>query len=182
MDWKTAQLEGETFMRDKTVKSGVEASKGPTNRITHHARTLRQAQTSAEEILWDALRNRKMGFKFVRQKPFAVEYYRKRHTFVADFYSRECKLIVEVDGSFHAVRQGYDQLRTSLLKQQHDLQIIRFTNSAIYNNLTDVVQTIKKCLTPLSPLRRRRGETAKPRGEALTRNETAKPKDEAFMA
>ena len=96
-----------------------EASLVLQNPVTRFVRSLHQTQTPAEDILWKALRNRKPGFKFVRQKPFTVENYGKKRTFIAVFYSREYGLIVEVDESVHLNRKGYDQLRTDLLEQQY---------------------------------------------------------------
>jgi very-short-patch-repair endonuclease len=60
---------------------------------TELARELRVAQTSAEEVLWQRLRNRGLpGFKFRRQHQFG--------DFVVDFYCREAFLVIECDGQF----------------------------------------------------------------------------------
>lgn len=90
---------------------------------------MRKTSTKAEEILWQVLRGRKTGYKFLRQKPFAVSYFGKRHTFIVDFYCTEFRLAIEADGCVHRKRQWYDQLRTQLLQQQHGLHILRFSNN-----------------------------------------------------
>ena len=51
---------------------------------------LRKNQTKAEEILWDYLRTRPLGYKFRRQHPY--------FNFIFDFYCYSLKLIIEVDG------------------------------------------------------------------------------------
>jgi very-short-patch-repair endonuclease len=39
------------------------------NELTERVRRLCQSQTEAEAIFWQFVRNKKMGYKFVRQKP-----------------------------------------------------------------------------------------------------------------
>ena len=58
------------------------------------ARELRKRQTSAETLLWQLLRDRRLlGFKFRRQHQFG--------NYVTDFYCREAALVIECDGSAH---------------------------------------------------------------------------------
>lgn len=117
------------------------------NIITAQVRALRQRSTEAEEILWQELRNRKTGYKFLRQKPFNVGYFGKRRTFIVDFYCTELRLAIEADGRVHQKRREYDQLRTQLLQQQYGLHILRLSNDVISNYLGDVISKIKmKCL------------------------------------
>jgi very-short-patch-repair endonuclease len=55
------------------------------------ARELRDGETVAEELLWKALRDRRLdGFKFRRQHPVG--------RFVVDFCCLERRLAVELDG------------------------------------------------------------------------------------
>ena len=122
---------------DLTVKSE--------NWITQRARLLRQKQTQAEEVLWQVLRDRKTGPKFIRQKPFCVMHMSNPHVFVVDFYSRAWRLAVEVDGGIHKCREAYDMLRTSLLEQQHGLRVARFANEVVLNNLSEVLIQIRNC-------------------------------------
>ena len=71
---------------------------GASPEIHKFARELRRNLTEAEKILWQELRNRKLGgFKFRRQHPI--------NKFVADFYCHEVKLIVELDGSQHLLQK-----------------------------------------------------------------------------
>src|SRR3954452_13514330 len=86
------------------------------------ARDLRERQTSAEAILWECLRNRRLdGLKFRRQHPIAGISY------VVDFFSYENHLVVDLDGSIHEHQQAADAER------QHDIEalgyrVIRFNN------------------------------------------------------
>ena len=57
------------------------------------ARHLRNESTKAEVYFWKALKNSKIGYKFVRQNPILH--------YIADFYCHELKVAVEIDGSSH---------------------------------------------------------------------------------
>ncbi len=62
--------------------------------LTKLARELRKQQTSAEDLLWQLLRDRRLlGFKFRRQHQFGG--------YVADFFCREAQLVIECDGEIH---------------------------------------------------------------------------------
>jgi type I restriction enzyme R subunit len=62
--------------------------------LLKEARELRKNQTSAEEVLWQLLRNRKLdNLKFRRQHQIGH--------YIVDFYCHERKLIVELDGAVH---------------------------------------------------------------------------------
>jgi len=74
-------------------------------------RKLRLSQTSAEAMLWQALRNRRLArWKFRRQHPI--------DRYVVDFVTLDGKLIVEVDGVTHAEasERARDKIRTDLLE------------------------------------------------------------------
>jgi very-short-patch-repair endonuclease len=68
-----------------------------------HARTLRHEMTDSERKLWSGLRGEQMGVKFRRQHPLG--------NYIVDFACLTPKLIVELDGSQHAVQQAYDARR-----------------------------------------------------------------------
>ncbi len=56
-----------------------------------YARTLRKEATPPERVLWRFLRNEQLGVKFRRQHPIGP--------YIADFYTRDAGLVVEVDGA-----------------------------------------------------------------------------------
>ncbi len=104
--------------------------------IFEFAKSMRRTPTIAESILWDSLRNKKLGgFKFRRQHPIAE--------FVADFYCPEKKLVVEVDGSIHREKEQVesDRERTEIFKRM-EIHVLRFTNLMIRNNIELVLKTI----------------------------------------
>ena len=106
-------------------------------------RDLRKRQTTAEQIFWKAVRNRKFyNLKFVRQFPFFHDITGKETFFVADFFCFEKDLIIELDGVIHRYKLKDDSNRTKILKAL-GLNVIRFRNDEIENNLSVVLGRLK---------------------------------------
>jgi len=119
--------------------------KGATPVLFKNANQLKQNRTEAEELLWQALRNRQIeNCKFRRQHPMG--------NFIADFYCHEKKLIVEVDGGYHneAEQKEYDAARTQAINE-FSVRVIRFTNEEILNSLPEVLNKIAEALNAPSP-------------------------------
>ena len=92
---------------------------------TAFARSLRRQMTTAEEILWRALRGRKFDdFKFRRQVPIG--------RFVVDFLCVEHRFIVELDGAPHETleQQDHDALRDAYLRER-GYRILRLKNDVV---------------------------------------------------
>lgn len=106
-------------------------------------RELRKTSTDTEQILWNAIRNRKFeGRKFLRQHPLYYDLKGKKSFFVADFYCHDEKLIIELDGEYHKYRLKKDEERTKILNYK-GLRVIRFKNEKIIHNLDEVLNEIK---------------------------------------
>jgi very-short-patch-repair endonuclease len=106
------------------------------------ARQLRATQTSAEAILWRALRDRRLkGTRFRRQRPI--------DRYVVDFVAVSAKLIVEIDGATHSTAQelARDAERTRILESL-GFQIVQVTNIDVYKNLDGVLEMIVATLYP----------------------------------
>ena len=108
--------------------------------LVKRARELRKTQTSAEELLWSMLRNRRfLDLKFRRQHQFGP--------YLADFYCHEAKLIVETDGEIHetSAQQKKDHKRDAYLKSL-GLQVLRFPNALVLDHpevvLDSIAQTV----------------------------------------
>ncbi len=107
-----------------------------------NCRNLRKNQTEAEKKLWYKLQNRQLGnAKFRRQ--FSVGQY------IIDFYCPQYRLGVEVDGGQHYDDKGiqYDAQRTKELAKAK-IQIIRFSNLEVLNNIEGVCEEVLKAVTP----------------------------------
>ncbi|WP_054312010.1 DUF559 domain-containing protein [Mesorhizobium sp. 1M-11] len=97
------------------------------------ARTMRVDATKAENVLWQALRNRQLeGLKFKRQVPL--------DGYILDFVCFEVRLIVEVDGSQHAESQR-DVIRDRHFEGQ-GFQVLRFWNDEVEQNIDAVCSAI----------------------------------------
>jgi len=106
-------------------------------------RELRKNSTPAENILWQAIRNRKLDEKkFLRQHPIFYEITGKESFFVSDFYCHEEKLIIELDGPYHKYRLKEDELRTEILNYL-GLGVMRFRNDEVIKDLKSVLKEIK---------------------------------------
>jgi very-short-patch-repair endonuclease len=104
------------------------------------ARELRKRATSAEALLWQLLRDRRLlGFKFRRQHQFG--------DFVMDFYCREAGLAIECDGSVHERNEQWqhDQKRDVYMIGQ-GLRVLRIPNERILNDTASVLEEIAQCL------------------------------------
>ena len=98
------------------------------------AKTLRKNMTKEEKHLWyDFLRTHRI--RFSRQKVLGK--------YIADFYSSEAKLVIELDGSGHYTKEGieYDKERTSFL-EEYGLTVLRIPNTEIHKNFNGVCKYI----------------------------------------
>jgi very-short-patch-repair endonuclease len=115
--------------------------------IIELCRELRQCETTAEKILWDHLRNRKLAnYKFLRQHPICVESrFGKNLYYIPDFYCHQAKLVIEADGRIHLFKKDYDKNREDVLVAL-GLKILRFENVQILDDIQTVLDKIKLCL------------------------------------
>jgi very-short-patch-repair endonuclease len=98
------------------------------------ARLLRQEQTRAEAVLWDALRDRRLaGLKFRRQHAL--------RWCVVDFYCPEHHLAIEVDGPLHLQQQDQDRARDERLALE-GIRVLRVTNDQVLHALDATLQFI----------------------------------------
>jgi very-short-patch-repair endonuclease len=100
------------------------------------AAQLRKEHTESEEILWQALRGRKLdGCKFRRQNPIGA--------FVVDFLCAEENLVIEVDGAIHEQQRESDALRQEIIESL-GLRFLRFSAAEVEHNLNGVLDVIKR--------------------------------------
>ncbi len=107
----------------------------PINSLDYR-RKLRRESTPAEILLWSRLRDKRLeGFKFRRQHGIGP--------YIADFYSVELGLVVEVDGDSHFSLEAklYDERRTKYF-QKHRIAVLRVTNLDVVRNIDGVLQML----------------------------------------
>ena len=98
------------------------------------ARNLRHESTPEEDKIWNALRNRKFNkYKFRRQH--VIE------GFVVDFYCKNLRLAIEVDGKIHERQKEYDELRQRLIEEK-GIKFIRITNKEVNKDINILLSKI----------------------------------------
>jgi very-short-patch-repair endonuclease len=113
----------------------LEVSSEVKRRMVEIAREFRKESTKSENILWQALRGKKLdGHKFRRQQPVGY--------FIVDFYNSAHRLVVEVDGSIHETQIELDRARQEILEQL-GLNILRVQAKAVEINLPAVLEKIR---------------------------------------
>ena len=111
-------------------------------KVLEIARCLRKNQTPEEKILWQELRNKKLGgIKFLRQQPIIYGFYKHYLFFVADFYCAEHKFIIEVDGKYHDQQKERDKSREETIMEK-GLRVLRIKNEEV----KEIVNVKKKIL------------------------------------
>ncbi len=120
-----------------------------TTDFTSRRKGLRLYSTKAEKVLWQEVRNKKLGYKFRRQ--FQIKNY------IVDFYCRDLRLVIELDGPIHAEQKRYDELRTKDLEKV-GLLVVRYTNDKVLferesmlQNLRTVCEERNQFLRPTTP-------------------------------
>ncbi|MCF7834468.1 DUF559 domain-containing protein [Candidatus Gracilibacteria bacterium] len=112
--------------------------------LKEKARKLRNNQTKAEKKLWyEFLKDAE--YKFLKQKPI--------DEYIVDFFCNKLKLIIEIDGDTHRSDEEiqYDKDRTKKL-ESYGFEVIRFTNTEIFENFDEVCKIIKNKEPSISPL------------------------------
>ncbi|MGO8996560.1 MAG: endonuclease domain-containing protein [Polyangiaceae bacterium] len=103
--------------------------------LKQRATQMRHAPTASEAKLFEALRGGRLGVSFRRQVPLAGR-------FIADLYAAEVKLVVEVDGGYHAARERADARRDRALARI-GCHVLRLPDDLVMNDLLAVVERIR---------------------------------------
>jgi very-short-patch-repair endonuclease len=103
-------------------------------RLIEFAKSMRREVTEPERRLWEQVRAKRFqGVKFRRQHVIG--------RYIADFYSREVMLIIEVDGDTHAFQEEYDRVREQYFVGL-GFRVIRFINSDVTENMEGVLEAL----------------------------------------
>jgi adenine-specific DNA-methyltransferase len=135
--WLTADHRVLAKLRPRSLGGCADWSAVP---LSHRERRkqLRREMTPPERKLWKALRGEQLGVKFRRQHPIGP--------YIADFYSREAQLVVEVDGVVaHSGEEAfeYDRARDTYMESL-GLRVMRIPASEVEHNLDGVRDAIKQ--------------------------------------
>jgi very-short-patch-repair endonuclease len=95
---------------------------------------MRSAPTASEQRLFEAVRGGRLGVSFRRQVPLLGR-------FIADLLAPQVRLVVEVDGEYHAQRQRADQRRDRALASA-GYRVLRLRASLVMHDLPAAVAYI----------------------------------------
>ena len=101
------------------------------------AKELRQNMTFSEVELWNEIKNGKlMGYDFDRQRPIG--------NFIVDFYCKDLKLAIEIDGITHEDEKTFlnDKIRQEELETM-GVAFLRFDALLVINKVEAVVREIR---------------------------------------
>ena len=113
---------------------GIALQRKHNPQIVPAAKALRKNMTKEERHLWyDYLRTHPIHFN--RQKVLGK--------YIADFYSAEVRLVIELDGGGHYTEENakYDAERTAFL-ESYGLKVIRIPNNEVNSNFRGVCEYI----------------------------------------
>ena len=103
--------------------------------IAQRARAMRFQPTPSEQALWSALRGKRLlGVAFRRQAPIG--------RFVVDFLAPSRRVVVEVDGGYHAGRVAADARRDAWLRRA-GYRVVRLEAELVLSNLPGALPRIE---------------------------------------
>ena len=104
--------------------------------LKSNANASRRHPTQAESVFWERVRNKRLGQRFRRQHVIGE--------YIADFVCLPLRLIVEIDGPYHAdgEARAHDEQRTQYLTRL-GYKVIRFTNDQVICNTDQVISTLQ---------------------------------------
>jgi len=104
-----------------------------TKPVRGFAKRMRRLPTDAEAAMWRLLRHRQLaGLKFRRQVPF--------QSYILDFVCFEKRLVIEIDGSHHALSNG-DTARDAALAAE-GFRTARYWNNDVLQKPSSVLEDI----------------------------------------
>lgn len=107
--------------------------------LKQYAAYNRAHPTEAEIVLWQQIRGKQCGCKFLRQYIIG--------DYIVDFVCLSKQLVIELDGAYHyqGIQPALDAQRQAVLEQM-GFRVIRFTNNEILCQTDQIIAQIKALL------------------------------------
>jgi very-short-patch-repair endonuclease len=96
---------------------------------------MRHALTPSEAALWRYLSRKQLGAAFRRQQPVGKN--------IADFVAPSVKVIVEVDGGYHASRMAADERGDRYLRRA-GYRVVRVSAEVVLQNVAAAVALVQR--------------------------------------
>ena len=104
-------------------------------KLKERARELRNNSTFSEILLWQHLRGKQiLGYDFDRQRPI--------DNYIVDFYCKDLRLAIEVDGESHHGNDNYDNERDERLNEL-GVSVLRFDDLEVLYHTEFVIRKIE---------------------------------------
>jgi very-short-patch-repair endonuclease len=105
--------------------------------VVERASVMRSALTPSEQALWALLRQKQLGVWFRRQVPIG--------RFIADFAAVGVRLVVEVDGGYHAERRAADVRRDRALARL-GYRVLRLEAALVLEQPLEAIARVRTAL------------------------------------
>jgi very-short-patch-repair endonuclease len=100
------------------------------------AKKLRESMTISESMLWLGLKQKQLGYDFDRQRPI--------DEFIVDFYCKELKLAIEIDGESHDHPDAYvNDIKRQEKLESLGIHFLRFDDEDVKANPDNVIEAIR---------------------------------------
>lgn len=100
--------------------------------------------TLSEVLLWNEIKNKRLGVRFSRQIPI--------DEFIVDFYCKDLQLAVEIDGESHYYddQPEKDSIRQKRLESL-GVQFVRFDDLDVKKNINWVITELMHAISEIKP-------------------------------
>ena len=98
------------------------------------ARSNRKAGNLSEVLLWQELKQSKLGVRFHRQTPIG--------NYIADFYCKEKNMVIEIDGWSHDDKYEYDKARDEYMRSL-GINVLRISDIDVKRDMNNILIWIK---------------------------------------
>ncbi len=100
------------------------------------AKKLRESMTISESMLWLGLKQKQLGYDFDRQRPI--------DEYIVDFYCKELKLAIEIDGESHDHPDAYiNDIKRQEKLESLGIHFLRFDDDEVKANPDNVIEAIR---------------------------------------
>ncbi|NBC28289.1 MAG: DUF559 domain-containing protein [Bacteroidetes bacterium] len=112
--------------------------------LVKKARELRNNATPAEKHLWTFISRKQIrGYDFDRQTPI--------NRYIVDFFCKELKLAIELDGIYHELQSKKDLRRQNRI-ESFGVRVIRFEEKQVLKDIESVLTEIEYWVKKLEKL------------------------------
>ena len=119
------------------MRSRYSGSAQRSEMLQARAHGFRSAPAFSELVLFEALRGKRLGVAFKRQ--VVIDRY------IVDLLAPAVKLIVEVDGKYHALRRPADERRDRQL-QRLGYRVLRLSDEMVVRRLPEALRLIREAI------------------------------------